>query len=596
MSHRTLTSPSKSVYLSPKYANTSGGLKTTESFAPEEDEKAFHVADINSKYQKRLMKPLQLNQRLKLQQEMTNFESERHFYKRKFVLPSNEDLDKKHLIDQIQELAKISAYHDREAGAFHKDKKSKKLLRKFDVLQQHLDADLYHFLQDVNTRVNERQKQRIRQDLEKEAQNLLDGTIQDDPRSPKNIIHKQIEAIRESKEKKLVPKQLNSNNYFRHSQRKLLYLRTAEAMNEAFKQEEASEKFFMKEAQEAKQKKKAFQNSLTRSDLFSSKRTNTRAEKSVASLSPHKMTQSALAKTFNHTAQGFNLTKKRPSELTDLGLLSEETLKTRNSSTPFVNHAFTTPFEMNLNHLSQSQPPFNLNLASDEGSPGAEKRNLFRKSSQPTAEAIRKSISLANEHDEVLSQRIPSTKLMRLETKVSMVDEGNPQEEESPLLYPATTEPQDKISSRNLRKVESKNARGHRQRSVAEEAESQKKESFRSNLLENIKRTKISKAPSFSEQSENIFISPLTSPTSHKSPTVNEDMSPVSKFRLSRTKNPNEETGKKRNKKRGSGFGSYSGLLRSSHHHFNTEQTDLARELSEEKKPLKEEMEHLLTR
>ena len=65
MSHRTLTSPSKSVYLSPKHASVSGGLKATESFAPEEDEKAFHVADINSKYQKRLMKPLQFESTLK---------------------------------------------------------------------------------------------------------------------------------------------------------------------------------------------------------------------------------------------------------------------------------------------------------------------------------------------------------------------------------------------------------------------------------------------------------------------------------------------------------------------------------------------------
>jgi len=609
MSSRTLTSPSKSLYLSPKRANVPENFKTVESVDPEDDEKAFHVADINSKYQKRLMKPLQLNQRLKLQQEMTNFESERQFYKRKFALPSNEDLDKKHLIDQVQELAKISAYHDREANGITKGKKSKKLISQPDVLQQHLDAGLYDFLKDINTKVYQRQRQQAKQELEKEALNLPEASFFDDHKSTKNIIQKQLEAVRESKEKKLIPKQLNSNNYFRHSQRKLLYLRTAEAMNETFKQEEASESFFNKEAEKAKEKRRIFQNSLTRSDLFNTKRTvNTLAEKSIAtaSLSPNKMTQSALVNSsgFSKTAQGFYSSKHQKLPPSDHLVDPEETLKLRNNSTPSVNPGIGSPFELRLNTMSQSQP-FNFNMTPDEISPVVEQRGIFRKSSHPRAE--RKSISLANEQDEFFSQRIPSMKLARLETKVSMVDEENPQEEESPLLYPPTTETlsQSNLLGRNLRKIDLTGSKVNRQRSVEQEETVQesnleseiprKKESFRTNLLDNIKKAKSTKALSFkigsSPRNRNLMISPITSPTSIKSPTFNEDMSPVNRLRFSRMKNPLEETQKKRKKKNGS----YSSFLRDSQQNFHTEQ-NLTRDASEDKKPLKEEMENLLNR
>ena len=229
--------------------NRSHPIRTSSpnpKFDSEDESKAEHIANLQKEYNKRLIQPLQINSKYKIQAEAAIGSSTGQFKG-----PSNpvvhEDTERKQLINQVKEIDRISAYHDKEAGI----KRKKKVTKQKNILEQHLQEGLYNYIKAVKDRAIELKKAQIaeRKLLMTEGEASKEGSYYKDPRQ---LFHKQLTVIKAEKDKNLKPKQLNSNSYFRYSERKMLLLRSAEEMEIVPQQDKTGNAFFREEAKKEK--------------------------------------------------------------------------------------------------------------------------------------------------------------------------------------------------------------------------------------------------------------------------------------------------------------------------------------------------------
>ena len=224
-------------------------------FRTEEDERASHVAEINQKYKQRLMKPLQLNQRVKARKEIGATDNDQDSKVKNLIDAEDEDLGKLFLVSRINELAMISAYHEKESGAFKKQIKLRKRKKEGNILEGHLEPDLYNYIKTVNEKVEISKNLARSMPQEKIESQVNSATILSANVSPKCLLDKQLEAVRDIKETRIFPKQLNANVQFRHSERKLLHLRLLQSMDSGNKPQMTTEEFFKQEAKREKERK-----------------------------------------------------------------------------------------------------------------------------------------------------------------------------------------------------------------------------------------------------------------------------------------------------------------------------------------------------
>ena len=624
MSTRNITSPDRTILKSPKPSSNSRTLRSPEltTYLTEEEEKTQHVAEINAKYHKRLIKPLQVNQRIRFQNEFGSFEMNRQFQQHKLYTPFNEDKEKKYLIDKVKELTKISALHDREVGIEKPSNHLRKLKKPQNILQQHLESGLYNYIKEVNEKFEKSKKgpkdtKARSSDAPKDLNRLSISS-----KSPKEIIQKQLEAMKEVKDKNVVPKQLNANNFFRHSQRKLLYLRTMEAMESVVSADQLAESFFRKEAEKEKEKKQLMRLALHKSQSSISQKSMKslyNQEKSMKSSSPlHKMTQSALLLRETQSLgsplsqQNINLHYKSY-DLIGLTREPKEVAKETEHSNLF-SLGFPSPIEPRENFILKSpSQPYNMNLFTDADTPKPKTTvSMIRTSSQPIGRGRKKTMSESYVSEKEEGETSPNLtyKLNYIDTQRSIIDivdeEESPDEEKKIIKevpQPEGQKDEGQVFYKRLSGIKSKDklyVPPHRRKpdpiqtygveenkNPVEMENKRVKDNLRANLLNNIKKAKEFPNLTFDN------IQNETSSYNKKWPTLEGGTFPVNRIRATRLKSP--EIGVKRKKARKNKQNSHGNW------HKNNLITELDREafirgLSEEKIPLKEEMQGILTK
>jgi len=166
------------------------------------------------KYHERLMKPLQMNPKLK--RAATAVKSPEKLFEE--PRPDTQELGLSKLMDKVKEIAKISKHHRKLV----KDEAKKPETVEEDILASKLSSKTYQYVQ--LARVATEPDYKVSSMSAPEAREQSNAERQALQRERNNKIASQMSQT------KIIPKQLNTNVHFRHAKRKILVLRTFDSL------------------------------------------------------------------------------------------------------------------------------------------------------------------------------------------------------------------------------------------------------------------------------------------------------------------------------------------------------------------------------
>lgn len=166
------------------------------------------------KYHERLMKPLQMNPKLK--RAATSVKSPERLFEE--PRPDTQELGLSKLMDKVKEIAKISKHHRKLV----KDEGKKPETVEEDILASKLSNKTYQYVQ--LARVATEPDYKVSSVSAPEAREQSNAERQALQRERNNKIATQMSRT------KTIPKQLNTNVHFRHAKRKILVLRTFDSL------------------------------------------------------------------------------------------------------------------------------------------------------------------------------------------------------------------------------------------------------------------------------------------------------------------------------------------------------------------------------
>jgi len=237
-------------------------------FGSLQSQKSKHVLDLHRKYKQRLMHPLQINNKLRLLNELDFLVPEKDFltWVQFSGLEANPQIEK--LMEQVKSITDFSKKAFK--GKFNQEKGSKQSAKKEDVLRENLEPELYQKIKLIK-------KKSLSKDFSnQESINSFRGTITelDEACNEKGgvkeginnqtrtqdedteIVAKQLSMIN-AENKSL--KQLKNNVHFRYTNRKLLLLRS---LNSLSSKDKIVKTFFQKTENNFLEKEEEFREKL----------------------------------------------------------------------------------------------------------------------------------------------------------------------------------------------------------------------------------------------------------------------------------------------------------------------------------------------
>jgi len=239
-------------------------------FGSLQSQKSKHVLDLHRKYKQRLMQPLQINNKLRLLNELDFLVPEKDFltWVQFSGLEANPQIEK--LMEQVKGITNFSKKAFK--GNMNQEKSSKKPIKKVDVLRENLEPELYEKIKTL------KRKSQSKDPIKPESKNSFPSSITEidatcnDEAAVKEENNKEANDNNEEDDEQIVAKQLaminaenkslkqlKNNVHFRYTNRKLLLLRS---LNSLSSKDKIVQTFFQKKENDFLEKEEEFREKL----------------------------------------------------------------------------------------------------------------------------------------------------------------------------------------------------------------------------------------------------------------------------------------------------------------------------------------------